>query len=320
MRVIRAEMMGMCFGVRDALRAIDEVIDPRGVTILGQLVHNEVVLEDLKARGFSMQNEPTVDRPAEFEPDSGRVLITAHGISDRHRRLLESAGKTLIDTTCPLVLRAHRAARALQEEGYHVLVIGRKAHVEVKGIIGDLTSVDVIESVGDVRYYARPSLGVLCQTTVPERQAVAIRSAIAARNPDAEIRYIDTICLPTKEHQRSLERLLEQVDAVVVVGGRNSNNTRELVDLVRQRGLPVMHVQSAADLDPAWFQGFATVGLTAGTSTLDRTISEVHRALVWIGSLDSKDPAGIPETSVPTAAHLASADDRGRWTSLEVNS
>jgi 4-hydroxy-3-methylbut-2-en-1-yl diphosphate reductase len=308
MRVIRAEVMGMCFGVRDALKVIEEISDPQGVTILGQLVHNEVVLGDLEARGFAMQREPTGDRSGELVPGSGRVLITAHGISDRQRLLLESAGKTLIDTTCPLVVRAHQAAQALQAQGYHVLVIGRKAHVEVQGIIGDLTSVNVIESELDVQHYARPRLGVLCQTTATERQVATIRSAIAARNPDAEIRYIDTICLPTKEHQRSLERLLERVDAVVVVGGRNSNNTRELVDLCRQRGCPVVHVQSPSDLDPAWFQGFAAVGLTAGTSTLERTINEVHRALVRIGSYDSGTVPGHPENQPGTPARTALAD------------
>ena len=300
--------MGMCFGVRDALKVIDEIGDPRGVTILGQLVHNEIVLDDLKTRGFAMRNEPTSDRTAGIVPGDGRLLITAHGISDRQRQLLESAGKTLIDTTCPLVLRAHQAAQSLQAQGYHVLVIGRKAHVEVQGIIGDLTSVDVIESELDVRDYGRPRLGVLCQTTVTEHHAAAIRSAIAARNPAAEIRYVDTICLPTKEHQRSLERLLERVDAVVVVGGRNSNNTRELVDLCRQRGRPVVHVQSASELDPAWFKGFATIGLTAGTSTLDRTIDEVHRALIWIGSYNAGAVPGLLENQEETPARSALAE------------
>ena len=200
------------------------------------------------------------------------------------------------------MLRAHQAARSLQAQGYHVLVIGRKGHVEVEGLIGDLTSFHVIESERDVRDFGRPRLGILCQTTVTERKATEIRTAIADQNPDAEIRYIDTICLPTKEHQRSLERLLERVDAMVVVGGRNSNNTRELVDLCRQRGRPAVHVQSPADLDPAWFKDFATVGLTAGTSTLDRTIDEVHRALVWIASLASGNLTEDREKQLGTSA------------------
>ena len=142
----------------------------------------------------------------------------------------------------------------------------------------------MIESADDVDAYPHRRLGIVCQTTATERRVDAIRAAIVARNPEAEIRFVDTVCLPTKEHQRALERLLDRVDAVVVVGGRNSNNTRELVGRCRERGKPALHVQSAAELDPAWFKGFATVGLTAGTSTLPETIEEVHRALVWIGS------------------------------------
>jgi 4-hydroxy-3-methylbut-2-en-1-yl diphosphate reductase len=282
MRVIRAEVTGMCFGVRDALTIIDGLADPRGVTIHGQLVHNEVVLDDLRARGFSMRGE--ADRTAGIEQDeTRRVLITAHGISDRERRRLEAAGKSLIDTTCPLVVRVHQAAQRLQAEGYHVLVIGRKGHVEVRGIVEDLEGAEVIESEADVKCFPHPRLGIVCQTTATERQVAALRAAIAVSNPGAEIRFVDTVCLPTKEHQRSLDRLLREVEAVVVVGGSNSNNTRELVGLCRRGNRPVVHVQSAADLDPGWFAGFTTVGLTAGTSTLDRTIDEVYRALVRIG-------------------------------------
>lgn len=283
MRVIRAEVAGMCFGVRDALAVIDGIDNPRDVTIHGQLVHNEVVIDDLRARGFAMRGEADRSNNTTRRPDTPRVLITAHGISDRERRRLEAGGKGLIDTTCPLVLRVHQAARKLQAEGYFVLMIGRKGHVEVQGVIEDLDDAEVIESEADVRPFGRPRLGVVCQTTAAESRVAAIREAVAERNPDAEIRFIDTVCLPTKEHQRSLDRLLTQVEAVVVVGGSNSNNTRELVERCRRANRPVVHVQSAADLDPEWFAGFASVGLTAGTSTLDRTIDEVERALVRIG-------------------------------------
>jgi 4-hydroxy-3-methylbut-2-enyl diphosphate reductase len=211
-------------------------------------------------------------------------LITAHGVSDRERERLKSAGKQIVDTTCPLVTRVHLAARSLEREGYHVLVIGRRGHVEVDGITEDLDQFDVIESADEVRSYPSTRLGIVCQTTAAVERVLSIRAAIAAQNPDAEIKFIDTVCLPTKEHQRALERLLDRVDAVVVVGGRNSNNTRELVARCRERGKAVIHVQSAADLDPAWFRDFATVGLTAGTSTLAETIDEVDRALVWIGA------------------------------------
>src|SRR6516164_10805 len=118
MKVITADVMGMCFGVRDALGFMDTVPDPEAVTIHGELVHNEAVLTDLKERGFRMTSE--ADRRE--LPRTPLVLITAHGVSDAERRRLENAGKRLLDTTCPLVARAHEAARALQQDGFHVLV------------------------------------------------------------------------------------------------------------------------------------------------------------------------------------------------------
>jgi 4-hydroxy-3-methylbut-2-en-1-yl diphosphate reductase len=277
MRVIRAEVLGMCFGVRDALAVMDSVGEPTAITIYGQLVHNEIVQTRLESRGFALTHEAG---RASSLPATESVLITAHGISDKERHRLRSAGKHLIDTTCPLVNRVHQAAASLQKEGYHVLLIGRRGHVEVEGIIDDLESFDVIESADEVTTYSSARLGVVCQTTATDGRVASIRKAIAERNPDALIKFVDTVCQPTKEHQRALEKLMERVDAVVVVGGRHSNNTRELVARCTESGKPAVHVQSAADLEPAWFQDFATVGLTAGTSTLAETIDEVHRALV----------------------------------------
>jgi 4-hydroxy-3-methylbut-2-enyl diphosphate reductase len=213
-------------------------------------------------------------------PETPTVLITAHGVSDRERQRLEGAGKALVDTTCPLVTRVHQAALRLRDEGYHVLVIGKPGHVEIQGIVEDLPSFDVVESAEEVRTYPHARLGIVCQTTATARNVAKIREAIAARNPGAEIQFLDTVCLPTKDHQRALERLLGEVEAMVVVGGRNSNNTRELVALCAERGIPALHVQDASELDPEWFLGIETVGLTAGTSTLDATIDAVHAALL----------------------------------------
>jgi len=275
MKVLVADVLGMCFGVRDALNIIEGIDQPEAVTIHGELVHNEVVLEQLNTRGFRMTRE--ADRRQ--LPETPQVLITAHGVSDVERQRLAKGGKQLLDTTCPLVTRVHKAAQELAADGYHVLVIGRRGHVEVQGIIEDLYSFDVIQNAEEVKRFPYPRLGIVCQTTTPARHVQTIRDAVAARNPHAEIRFVDTVCHPTKDHQRALERLAEQVDAMVVVGGRNSNNTRELVAFCRARDLSAYHVQGAADLRPEWFAGYATVGLTAGTSTLDCTIAEVRRAL-----------------------------------------
>lgn len=275
MQVILAETLGMCFGVRDALAIIDDVAHPHEVTIHGELVHNETVLANLQDRGFHMLQE---DRRHAL-PLTDTVLITAHGVSQKERARLQQAGKKLLDTTCPLVERAHQAAHKLREEGRHVLVIGRRGHVEVQGVIEDLDSFDVVQSPAEVSAYPHARLGIMCQTTTPEALVRAIRSEVERRNPSADIHFIDTVCHPTKDHQRALERLLEQVEAVIVVGGRNSNNTRQLVTRCHEKGLPAHHIQSAADLKPEWFTGLDRIGLTAGTSTLEETIKEVHLAL-----------------------------------------
>ena len=275
MKIIKADVLGMCFGVRDALAIMDNITTPERVTIHGELVHNEKVLDDLGARGFRMIGE----KQRRSLPVTQTVLITAHGISDKERARLRDAGKELIDTTCPLVTRAHQAAQKLQDAGCHVLVIGKRGHVEVQGIIEDLRGFDVLQSPDEARTYPHAKLGIMCQTTTPVRHAEEIRKAIQAKNPHAEIRYVDTICHPTKDHQTALERLMDEVEAMVVVGGANSNNTRQLVLRCQARGLPAYHVQDAADLRPEWFDGIETVGLTAGTSTLDETIDAVEQAL-----------------------------------------
>jgi 4-hydroxy-3-methylbut-2-enyl diphosphate reductase len=275
MKVIRAEAMGFCFGVRDALTLAAKVPEPAEVAIHGDLVHNEIVLRDLRARGFRLSEEHArarlTDRPI--------VMVTAHGISAQERRRLEDAGKQLIDTTCPLVAHVHETAQELQAAGFFVLVIGRRGHVEVCGIVEDLAQYAVVETPAEVRRYGHDRLGIVCQTTAAARDVADIRAEIERKNRDAEIRFVDTVCKPTKDRQAALESLLDRVGAMVVVGGRNSNNTRRLVARCEERGVPVCHVQRAADLDPRWFEPFETVGLTAGTSTPDEVIDEVCAAL-----------------------------------------
>jgi 4-hydroxy-3-methylbut-2-enyl diphosphate reductase len=272
MNVLLAEEMGMCFGVRDALAALGAIDRPGEVTIHGQLVHNEVVLARLGARGFRMTGE---DERSGL-PATETVLVTAHGISDHERARLESAGKRLVDTTCPLVKRVHETAQKLHDAGYHIVLVGRPNHVEVRGVVEDLSHCDVVETPAQARAFPSHKLALICQTTVPPRTVAAVRDAVAAANPDAELRFIDTTCLPTRQRQRSVEALLPRVQCVVIVGGSNSNNTRELAELCRACGVPAHQVRNAADLRPDWFRGVGRVGLTAGTSTLDETIAEVR--------------------------------------------
>src|SRR5262245_1223070 len=276
MRVIRAEAMGMCFGVRDALELVRGLGEPEAVTVHGELVHNEEVLRDLGQRGFRQTPE---GRRVEL-PLTPRVVITAHGVSERERARLLAAGKELIDTTCPLVRRVQQAARELDRLGYFVVVIGRQGHAEVEGVTGDLRAFAVVADEGSARAFEAARLGVVRQSTTLPALADRVRLALVERNPGKEVRFMDTICRPTRERQEAAVELVGRVEALVVVGGRGSHNTRQLAALAEARGVPVLHVGGAEDLDGGWLRQFEVVGLTAGTSTPDGTVEAVYQALV----------------------------------------
>ncbi len=277
MEIRRADAMGMCFGVRDALQAMDGISAPSEVTVHGELVHNGEVLRLLNRRGFRQSDEQ-----ARAVPSTPSVLITAHGVSERERERLRAAGKRLIDTTCPLVQKAHDAAQQLQREGRRVVVLGRAGHVEVRGIVEDLDDALVVGSERDVRQWPQARLGVVCQTTTATERVASLLAEIRRRNPGADVRFVDTVCNPTKARGAALEALLPVVDALVVVGGRGSNNTRQLVARAEAQGVPALHVESAAELDEGWLAGRRAVGLTAGTSTLAATIDAVHARLLSV--------------------------------------
>lgn len=286
MEVLRATAMGFCFGVRDALELAFDLDHADKTTLYGEVVHNETVQARLRDKGFHQLPEGERHRAAL----TSRVLITAHGISNREKRELEEGGHQLIDTTCPLVRRAHVAALTLAHEGYHVIVLGRPDHVEVRGLVGDLSSYSVVSSAADIQRWPHTKLGVLCQTTFPEREAEALLRAIRAANPQAEVVFRDTICEPTKQRQQAIEDLIRAVEVVVVIGGARSHNTQQLAETARRAGRVAHLVQGPADLQAAWFDGCQRVGLTAGTSTPDDLIDAVEDALHALSTQGSVQP------------------------------
>jgi 4-hydroxy-3-methylbut-2-enyl diphosphate reductase len=275
----------MCFGVRDALEVAFRQREPRQITIHGELVHNGEVLRRLKHHGFKMTGEAERDSA----PDTTRTLITAHGISDNERMRLARTGVDLIDTTCPLVAKVHRAARRFAARGRHVVVIGKQGHVEVRGITGDLKNYDVVSTPEQVRCYESPAIGIVCQTTFRVDEARQIAEAIERSNPQADVVFADTICEPTRLRVRAVEELATHTDAVVVVGGVNSNNSKQLVRLCETLGTRALLVQGPADIDAAWFIGCDVVGLTAGTSTLGETVDAVFEALCALRPTESNE-------------------------------
>ena len=278
MRVIRAEFMGLCFGVRDALAVARVTNDPENVSIYGELVHNPTVHGELAARGFRIAGEHERDSVELAK----RVMITAHGVSQKRLAVLSAQSTEIIDTTCPLVRRVHEATQMLENESRLVVLIGRRNHVEVQGIVEDLIRFIVVESPDDVVDWNETALGVVSQSTTTPELAQRCLSRILEQNSHSDVRYVDTICRPTRQRQQALESLCKSVSVVVVVGGKESNNTRQLAQRCSQLGCKAIQVESADDLRAEWFIGLTVAGLTAGTSTPDETIDEVAKKLASI--------------------------------------
>ncbi len=273
MRIIRAEHLGMCFGVRDAIALALQQAERQPLTILGELVHNETVVASLEQKGIRIQHDPgSVATPA--------VMITAHGASERMMSRVRERGLNVTEATCPLVHFAHRAVSRLVQEGYHPVIVGKRDHVEVRGLTEDLREFDVVLSETDVEALEeRQRFGVAAQTTQPLERVRHLVGLLRRRFPRSEVRYVDTVCQPTKQRQAAAVELARQSDVVIVIGGAHSNNTRELVATCRRYCPRVHHVQTAADLRREWFAGAETVGITAGTSTPDPLIDAVEGRL-----------------------------------------
>ena len=271
--ILRATHLGMCFGVRDAIALAEEHAAAAPLTILGDLVHNPAVMASLREQGVSVATDVA-------DVKTQTVMVTAHGASEKALARTRARGLNVVEATCPLVYVAHRAIKALLRDGYHPVIIGQRGHVEVRGLTEDLDDFDVVLTEDDVRALApRPRIGVASQTTQPIARVQYLVKLIRQRFPAADVKLIDTVCLPTKQRQTAAVELARQCDVVVVIGGAASNNTRELVQTSRQYCSRVHHIQSDGDLRMEWFAGAGTVGVTAGTSTPDPIIDQVERRI-----------------------------------------
>lgn len=270
MKIIRAEHLGMCFGVKDAIALAVETARHQPLTILGDLVHNQTVLTELMRRGIRFESDAR-------EIGTRAVMITAHGASERKLGAVRKRGLQVLEATCPLVHLAHRAVAKLVREGFHPIIIGKHDHVEVRGLTEDLAEFDVVLSELDVASIKeRPRFGIAAQTTQPIERVRRLVGLIRRRFPVAEVRFVDTVCQPTKQRQHAALELAQHCSVVIVIGGLHSNNTRELVQTCAKYCGRVHHVQTVTDLHEDWFHPDDLVGLTAGTSTPDGVIQQIE--------------------------------------------
>ena len=282
MKIIRAEHLGMCFGVKDAIALALGAAKQEPLTILGDLVHNETVLAELRAQGIRLAQQPA-------SVGTRTVMVTAHGASERAMSETRGRGLNVIEATCPLVHVAHRSLAKLVHEGFYPVIIGKSDHVEVRGMTGDLDEFDVVLDEEDVaRLCERPRFGVVSQTTQPVDRVRHLVRLIRERFPWSEVCFIDTVCQPTKQRQNAALELAQKCDVIIVIGGAHSNNTRELVRTCSRFCNQVHLVQNFNDLRTEYFNESDTVGVTAGTSTPDTVIVQVEQ---WLAARFKQTPA-----------------------------
>ena len=281
MKVSLASAMGTCFGVQDAINLAMSPEFNNELTIVGQLVHNPQVSDSLKQNGVSLV--PGIEDIDKIK--TKKVMITAHGAAEKTKQRLHDAGFIVFDASCPLVMRVHQTIKSLVTKGYFPVVIGQKDHVEVKGIVGDLDDHLVINSEEDfpkIEKSGNRKLGIVTQTTQQRDKVEALVEKIRALDYVDEVSFVNTICQPTHDRQVAVHELADQVDLMIVIGGYNSSNTKKLVHVCGEKGIEAHHIESFDQLHKNWFVNKQHVGITAGTSTPENVINEVHTKILEI--------------------------------------
>ena len=275
MEVLRANCTGACYGVQRALdMALEAVESHERVCSLGPLIHNPQVVSELQEKGLSV-----IDSLDEGDPEV--VLVRSHGVAPEVLQEIDRRGFQLVDATCPHVARAQRAAAELGAAGCCVLVVGEKGHPEVEGLVAYASQTDakvvVVADPREIPDDLYEPVGVVVQTTQKRSALDAVLQELDARGMQPQVKK--TICSATSRRQDSAAQLASTVDAMVVIGGRNSSNTTRLASICTDICPRTFHVEDVAELQPDWFADCGKVGVTAGASTPESHIVKVEEFL-----------------------------------------
>ena len=292
-----AEPRGFCAGVDRAIEIVERALRRFGAPIYvrHEIVHNTYVVNELKTKGAIF-----IEDLAEVPPGS-TLVFSAHGVSKAVQAEARERGFEIFDATCPLVTKVHVEVAKLAKEGYEFIMIGHKGHPEVEGTMGQLASgIHLVEDVADVaRVQPAQSdkLAVVTQTTLSVDDAAEIAAAVRARFPKVREPKQHDICYATQNRQDAVKLLAPQVDIVIVVGSPTSSNSNRLRELAQRLGTESYMVDSADELQPAWFEGKSRVGLTAGASAPDVLVRQVIERVRALGAVSVRKMDGIRETT-----------------------
>jgi 4-hydroxy-3-methylbut-2-enyl diphosphate reductase len=245
------------------------------ITTIGPVVHNAQVTDRLRSDGI--EQAASLD-----EVSMGTVVISAHGASPKLRERAVEKGLNVLDATCPFVTKVHRSAKQLMDQGYQILLVGDRGHTEVAGVVGAIEEcggrITVVSAAEEVEALdLAPKVGVVSQTTQYAATFAAVVAVVCRRV--ADVRAINTVCGATEELQQAATRMARQVDVAIVIGGRNSANSRRLREICAAEGVPSYQIETADEIDDEWFKHKTTIGLTAGASTPDWVIEDVARRI-----------------------------------------
>ncbi|HLW48824.1 MAG TPA: 4-hydroxy-3-methylbut-2-enyl diphosphate reductase [bacterium] len=279
MKIIVGKHMGFCGGVRRAVDIAQKAASAAGgpVTTWGPLIHNPQVVGRLEAAGVRV-----ADRPDGLEGEA--FVVSAYGVEHAVLDAARERGLRIVDATCPVVTRAHTLTKQLAAEGYQVICVGDHGHPEMvtlKEMLGDrVTVVHTREEAAKVKVGGR--VGVVSQTTQSQENFRQIVGDLAIRA--REVKVLNTLCPAITVRQEETDVMVEEVQALLVIGGRGSSNTTRLAEIGRARGLPTHHIETADELSPEWFDGVETLGVVSGASTPEWIIKDVLLRLQDIGT------------------------------------
>lgn len=274
--ILVAKHAGFCFGVKRAINLAEFASSlaqkGRRVFTMGPLIHNPQEVKRLESMGVYQLSQEEVLREGDV------VVIRSHGLPPEKERSLRSMGLEVIDATCPYVKAVHDAVVKLSKEGYFVVLVGEKNHPEVVGTLGYLREAGgkgvVVEKREDLKeVMGKEKVGIVAQTTQNEQFFKEVVGEIALWAK--EVKVINTICNATSERQEDIYELAPQVDVMLIIGGKNSGNTRRLYEISKSLNPNSYHIETSEELRPEWFKGVKRVGITAGASTPDWIIKEV---------------------------------------------
>ena len=276
MEVIVAKTAGFCFGVERAVNQVyDQIKHGSGpIYTLGPIIHNEGVVRDLEEKGVKVLNsENEISALAE-----GTVIIRSHGVGKHIYDMLKAQGVQIVDATCPFVKKIHRIVQEQNLQGRRVIIIGDETHPEVEGIKGwgDARTMVVKneEQMEKLPSFTGEKLCIVSQTTFNYNKFKDLVEKFEKKGYD--ILVLNTICNATQERQVEAERIASQVDAMIVIGGKNSSNTRKLYEICQKECKDTYYIQTLDDLNPESVNSVRSVGITAGASTPKKIIEEVH--------------------------------------------